>query len=98
MLRELAAHPLLDAGRAGARVRDTAAYHHALRGAEWCLTAPGFGFGARLVDYVACGCIPVVVRPGRLLLPYEPELDYDGFAVSVQQHRRKWLGLELWLL
>ena len=23
------------------------------------------------------------MRPGRLLLPYEPELDYDGFAVSV---------------
>ena len=48
-----------------------------------CLTAPGYGFGARIVDYMACGCIPVVVRPGRLLLPFEPDLDYDSFAVSV---------------
>ena len=81
--RELGSHPLLDAGRGGAMGTDT--YHRALRGAEWCLTAPGFGFGARLVDYVACGCIPVVVRPGQgqLWLPYEPELDYRTFAVSL---------------
>lgn len=42
------------------------------------------GFGVRIVDYVASGCIPVIVRPGRLSLPYEPDLDYEGFAVSVR--------------
>ena len=36
-----------------------------------------------LIDYIAAACIPVVVRPGNLLLPYEPSLDYDAFAVTV---------------
>lgn len=58
-------------------------YERELRSAQWCLTAPGMGFGVRLVDYVAAGCIPVVVRVGGLALPYEPELDYDSFAVSI---------------
>lgn len=56
---------------------------------EWCLTAPGMGFGVRIVDYVAAACLPVVVRPGppgRLLLPLEPDLNYDEFAVTVAFH------------
>ena len=83
--RELAHLPIVDFGRPGARFASTAAYHRALRGVQWCLTAPGYGFGARIVDYVACGCIPVVVRAEqpRVLLPYEPELDYRSFAVIV---------------
>ena len=41
------------------------------------------GFGVRIVDYVASACIPVVVRPGRLTMPLEPDLDYSRFAVNV---------------
>ena len=58
-------------------------YHQELLQAQFCLTAPGMGFGVRLIDYVAAGCVPVVVRPGGLALPFEPDLDYDAFAVSV---------------
>lgn len=58
-------------------------YAHELLRATFCLTAPGMGFGVRIVDYVAAACIPVVVRPGRLAMPYEPWLDYSGFSVSV---------------
>ena len=41
--------------------------------------------GIALMKAQACGCIPVVVRPGQgqLWLPYEPELDYRTFAVSL---------------
>jgi len=60
-----------------------ASYHAMLRTYEFCLSAPGKGFGNRLVDYIVTGCIPVVVRPGGLLLPLEPALDYDGFAVQL---------------
>lgn len=77
-------HDLVDLGRPGERALSTAAYHRTLRSVQWCLTAPGYGFGARIVDYLACGCIPVVVRPARtlrVLLPFEPELDYDAFGI-----------------
>ena len=62
---------------------DEGSYHSLLRSYDFCLCAPGKGFGNRIVDYVASGCVPVIVRPGDLLMPLEPELDYDGFAVSV---------------
>ena len=58
-------------------------YHARLRTYEWCLEAPGFGFGVRIVDYIVSGCIPVIIRPGGLRLPFEPELDYARFAVDV---------------
>ena len=51
---------------------------------EFCLTAPGFGFGVRIIDYVATGCLPVIVRvEPQVLLPLEPDLDYSAFAVSI---------------
>ena len=79
--RYLGEHPFVhfnrDALSAGA------GYHDLLRTYEFCLCAPGKGFGNRIVDYVAAGCIPVLLRPGALRMPLEPELDYDGFAVSV---------------
>ena len=37
----------------------------------------------RIGDYVAAACIPVIVRPGDLLWPYEPDLDYSTFAIDV---------------
>ena len=54
-----------------------------LEESEFCLAAPVAGFGVRIVDYAATGCLPVVVRTGQLLMPHEPSLDYDSFAVSV---------------
>ena len=73
-------HPLLN--MSGSRLSPFA-YARALQESEFCLTSPGMGFGVRIVDYVAAACIPVVVRPGQLLMPHEPDLDYEAFAVSV---------------
>ena len=81
----IGSHPAVHFNRASSDT-DPTSYHGLLRGYEFCLTAPGTGFGTRIVDMVASGCIPVVVRPGRLRLPFEPGLKYDGpdgFAVSV---------------
>ena len=61
----------------------TSDYHALLRSFDFCLCAPGKGFGNRIVDYVASGCIPVILRPGDLYMPLEPELRYDDFAVSI---------------
>jgi hypothetical protein len=61
-------------------------YRHNLLNSEFCLTSPGMGFGVRVVDYVAAGCIPVVVRPGRLRMPLEPDLDYSTFGVTIPFH------------
>ena len=58
-------------------------YQAELLRSQFCLSAPGMGFGVRLIDYVAAACIPVVIRPGKLRLPFEPDLDYDEFAVSI---------------
>ena len=81
MLRTIGQHPLVEFNR-GAKVL-TGGLHALLRTYDFCLSAPGTGFGNRIVDYVVAGCIPVVVRPGGLLLPHEPDLDYSAFAVSV---------------
>ena len=61
-------------------------YHHNLLTSEFCLTSPGMGFGVRIIDYVAAGCIPVVVRAGPLRMPLEPELDYSSFGLVVPFH------------
>ena len=78
--RVLGSHPAVNLS--GSRLPPRA-YARALREHQFCLTSPGMGFGVRIVDYVASACIPVVVRPGRLLLPLEPDLNYSSFAVSV---------------
>ena len=67
--RVLGSHPAVNLS--GSRLPPRA-YARALREHQFCLTSPGMGFGVRIVDYVASACIPVVVRPGRLLLPVGP--------------------------
>lgn len=65
-------------------VGKTGGYLTTLSQTEFCLTAPGFGFGVRIIDYVATGCLPVIVRvEPQVLLPLEPDLDYSAFAVSI---------------
>lgn len=82
----MGAHPIADISRGRMPVH---VYMKTLRESEFCLSAPGFGFGVRIVDYVAAACIPVVVRPfapasgEHLLLPLEPDLDYTEFAVVI---------------
>ena len=58
-------------------------YHATLRGYDFCLSVAGNSFCPRIADYAASGCIPVLVRPGMLLWPHEPDLDYSTFSLSV---------------
>ena len=43
----------------------------------------GNSYRPRIGDHAAAACIPVIVRPGDLLWPYEPDLDYSTFAINV---------------
>ena len=45
-------------------------YREALLSTEYCLVATGNGFGVRLIDYMASGCIPVMLSSG-VWYPYE---------------------------
>ena len=51
--------------------RGSAAYHAVLRSYDFCLSVTGASFDPRISDYVASGCIPVIVRPGGVLWPLE---------------------------
>ena len=42
-----------------------AAYSAALRSARFCLAPYGHGWGVRLGQAVAAGCVPVIVQVGR---------------------------------
>ena len=59
-------------------------YYETLLRTEYCLVATGSGFGVRLIDYLASGCIPVIVN-SSVWYPYEQpggstELRYEDFA------------------
>uniref|UniRef100_A0A061RCH4 Exostosin-like glycosyltransferase n=1 Tax=Tetraselmis sp. GSL018 TaxID=582737 RepID=A0A061RCH4_9CHLO len=53
--------------------------------ARFCLAPSGGGFGNRLYFIMAHGCIPVIIQPD-IAQPWEELLDYDGFAVVLEQH------------
>eukprot|EP00899_Mesostigma_viride_P015298 jgi/Mesvir1/2376/Mv22131-RA.1 len=55
-------------------------YYPKLRSSKFCLDVPGFGFSVRMMDYMASGCIPVIVRDD-ILWPYE-SYEYGGDASS----------------
>ena len=56
-------------------------YMAALLETEYCLAAPGNGFGVRMIDYMASGCIPVIVN-NSFWFPFEqpPLVPYADFA------------------
>eukprot|EP00899_Mesostigma_viride_P014381 jgi/Mesvir1/22944/Mv19454-RA.1 len=51
-------------------------YYDELQASRFCLDMPGSGFSFRILDYVASGCIPVIVRDD-ILWPYE-SYEYGG--------------------
>jgi hypothetical protein len=89
--RLIGAHPFVEFNQPGARrapngtaddggIRSPNAKYGDV---EFCLDAPGHGWPVRVVDYLAWGCIPVIVRE-RVRLSYEPWLDYRPFAIVVR--------------
>eukprot|EP00899_Mesostigma_viride_P017710 jgi/Mesvir1/25940/Mv20934-RA.1 len=53
-------------------------YYPKLRSSRFCMDTAGHGFSVRILDYMASGCIPVIIRDD-ILWPYESyELGGDG--------------------
>lgn len=61
-------------------------YFKAMQRARFCLDATGAGFAARVPDYVAAGCVPVVIAED-VLWPFEgtARVPYDEFALRFRK-------------
>ncbi|CAN1183534.1 Probable glucuronoxylan glucuronosyltransferase F8H [Linum perenne] len=59
-------------------------YHVDLASSIFCGVLPGDGWSGRMEDSILQGCIPVVIQDG-IFLPYENVLNYDSFAVRIQE-------------
>ncbi|CAN1183526.1 Probable glucuronoxylan glucuronosyltransferase F8H [Linum perenne] len=59
-------------------------YHVDLASSVFCGVLPGDGWSGRMEDSILQGCIPVVIQDG-IFLPYENVLNYDSFAVRIQE-------------
>ena len=59
-------------------------YLTAARQAHFCLHTEGNGWGARVVDYMAMECLPLMVNDG-MLFPYANVLDWDTFSVHLNK-------------
>lgn len=59
-------------------------YHEELASSIFCGVMPGDGWSGRMEDSIFQGCIPVVIQDG-IYLPYENVLNYESFAVRIQE-------------
>ncbi|XP_068643172.1 uncharacterized protein [Aristolochia californica] len=59
-------------------------YFNDLASSIFCGVLPGDGWSGRMEDCVLQGCIPVVIQDG-IFLPHENVLNYDSFAVRIQE-------------
>lgn len=59
-------------------------YHEELASSVFCGVMPGDGWSGRMEDSILQGCIPVVIQDG-IYLPYENILNYEAFAVRIQE-------------
>lgn len=59
-------------------------YREAVRRSVFCLAPAGGGWGQRLIDALAMGCIPVVVMDD-VRQPFDDVLPYNEFALRVSQ-------------
>ncbi|PSS21155.1 Glucuronosyltransferase 47 A [Actinidia chinensis var. chinensis] len=59
-------------------------YHDDLASSVFCGVMPGDGWSGRMEDSILQGCIPVVIQDG-IYLPYENVLNYESFAVRIQE-------------
>ncbi|GMH18719.1 hypothetical protein Nepgr_020560 [Nepenthes gracilis] len=59
-------------------------YHEDLATSLFCGVLPGDGWSGRMEDSILQGCIPVIIQDG-IFLPYENVLNYESFAVRIQE-------------
>ncbi|XP_006651086.2 uncharacterized protein LOC102700608 isoform X1 [Oryza brachyantha] len=59
-------------------------YYEELASSIFCGVLPGDGWSGRMEDGMLQGCIPVVIQDG-IFLPYENVLNYNSFAVRIQE-------------
>ncbi|KAL2535080.1 Exostosin family protein [Abeliophyllum distichum] len=59
-------------------------YNEELASSVFCGVMPGDGWSGRMEDSILQGCIPVVIQDG-IYLPYENVLNYESFAVRIQE-------------
>lgn len=57
-------------------------YDTAVPQAHFCLHTEGNGWGARVVDYMAMECLPLMVNDG-MIFPYANILNWDTFAIHL---------------
>jgi hypothetical protein len=56
--------------------------------AHFCLHTEGNGWGARVVDYMAMECLPLMVNDG-MLFAYSNVLNWDTFSIHLSK-RQVW--------
>ena len=55
-------------------------YFKEIQNSVFCFDAPGFGFSVRILDYMANGCIPVIISQD-MVWPFEWNIDYSHFSL-----------------
>ena len=59
-------------------------YDTAVPRAKFCLHTEGNGWGARVVDYMAMECLPLMVNDG-MIFPYSNILNWDTFSIALNK-------------
>jgi hypothetical protein len=59
-------------------------YHKDIANSIFCGAFPGDGWSGRMEDSILQGCVPVIIQDG-IYLPYENMLNYESFAVRVNE-------------
>ncbi|CAA6667335.1 unnamed protein product [Spirodela intermedia] len=67
-------------------------YYKELSSSVFCGVFPGDGWSGRMEDSILQGCIPVVIQDG-IFLPYENVLNYESFAVRINDAGEREIGL-----
>ena len=61
-------------------------YDTAVPQAHFCLHTEGNGWGARVVDYMAMECLPLMVNDG-MIFPYANVLNWDTFSIHLRKRQ-----------
>jgi len=61
-------------------------YDTAVPQAHFCLHTEGNGWGARVVDYMAMECLPLMINDG-MIFPYSNVINWDTFAIHLRKRQ-----------